>query len=126
VKSWRETFSGGRGTTFGGRFSLSRSNRHAMPALADLGCHLAAIRQYAVPDSRFGEIDCRYGSRDQRQVWLEENGKRAAFIDFTSNRQPIIQRYFRMFEDSVSSRQFPFSLEFALAVSGQISSLSPP
>jgi predicted dehydrogenase len=125
VQSWRRTFRGGRGMTFGGRFSLSRSNRHSIPALADLGCHLAAIRQYAVPDSQLGEIDCRYGSRDQRQVWLDENGKRAALIDFTANHQPIIQRYFRKFEDSLASREFPFSLEFAQAVSEQISSLSP-
>jgi hypothetical protein len=126
VESWRQNFRGGRGVTFGGRFSLSRANRHDIPALADLGCHLAAIRQYAVPDSQLGEIDCRYGARDQRQVWLEESGKRIAFIDFTSNHQPIIQRYFRKFEDSLGSTQFPFSLEFAQAVSEQISALSPP
>lgn len=126
VDFWRLSLHGGRGLTFGGRFSLSRANRHSIPALADLGCHLAAIRQYAVPESLLGEIDCRYGSRDQRQVWLDENGKRAAFIDFTSNRQPIIQRYFLKFEDSLASRAFPFDLNFAQAVSEQVSSLSPP
>lgn len=125
VESWRQDLRLGRGATFGGRFSLSRVNRHAIPALADLGCHLAAIRQYAVPQSQLGELDCRYGARDQRQVWLDDGGKRASFIDFTANRQPIIQRYFRKFEDSLASRNFPFGLEFAQAVFEQVSALSP-
>lgn len=123
VESWRGKFGPGGGFGFGGRFVLGRANKHGIPALADLGCHLAAIREYAVPESSLGHLHCDYDARDERAVWLEKNGARFASIDFTANHQPIIQRYARKFEGSLPTRDFPFGLAFAEKVSGQVSAL---
>jgi hypothetical protein len=123
VESWRREFGAGRGLTFGGRFVLGRANKQGIPALAHLGCHLAAIREYSVPESGLGPLRCDYDARDERAVWLEKNGSRFASIDFTANHQPIIQRYARKFEDSLRTRDFPFGLAFAEKVSRQISAL---
>ncbi|HTV58751.1 MAG TPA: hypothetical protein VMJ93_07750 [Verrucomicrobiae bacterium] len=123
VESWRGDFGAGRGFTFGGRFVLGRANKQGIPPLADLGCHLAAIREYAVPESSLGPLHCGYDARDERAVWLEKNGARFASIDFTANRQPIIQRYARKFEDSLRTCDFPFSLDFAEKISRQVSAL---
>jgi len=125
VEAWHQEFDSGRGMIFGGRFILSRENRQGIPPLADLGCHLAAIREYAAPDSSVGEIHCDYAAADERKVWLEKNGEAVASIDFTANRQPIIQRYLRKFEASRESLDFPFDLAFAEKVSAQISRLAP-
>jgi len=125
VESWRGQFHGAHGMTFGGRFSLSRANRHGIPPVADLGCHLAAIRQYAAHESALGEIHCEYASTNSRMVWLDQAATRLSLIDFTSNRQPIIQRFFRKFEAARATRDFPFGLPFAAAVSSQIARLLP-
>jgi len=126
VESWRRDYHSSPGLVFGGRFVLSRPNRRSIPPLSDLGPHLAAVREYAVPAAALGELDCRYAApgADSRQVWLDRAASRLASIDFTSNRQPIVQRFFQNFEAARSSRDFPFDLAFADRVSARVSALA--
>jgi len=109
VEDWRERFHDVRGLRFGGRFTVSRGDRLGIPALENLGSHLAAIRRYAAPQSEITELICAYGATDERQVWIENQ-----LLDFSENQQPIIQRFVRKFEDGTN--QFPFDVEFALRV----------
>lgn len=60
VEQWKADFHPGTGCSFGGRFFLSRSDRSGISPIDNLGCHLLAIREYAVPASAISEIRCDY------------------------------------------------------------------
>jgi Oxidoreductase family, NAD-binding Rossmann fold len=109
VEAWRSRFHGISGLRFGGRFTISRPDRLGIPAMENLGSHVAAIRRYAAPQSELAELVCAYGAADERRVWIEHES-----IDFLENQEPIIQRFVRRFEDTAS--EFPFDLGFALRV----------
>ncbi|HUA01611.1 MAG TPA: hypothetical protein VMB02_14845 [Candidatus Aquilonibacter sp.] len=128
IESWRESFGGGVGLTFGGSFRLSRTVDAAIPAVDNLGCHLFAIREYAVARAAVGSIACSYGQSDERRVRLEEDGKEIAAIDFFGNRERIIQRYIARFEAAVgsTSRSFAFDLGFAARVAEAVSAWRGP
>jgi predicted dehydrogenase len=113
VEVWRRRFNRGAGLRFGGRFSLSGGTRAQVPAIDNLGCHLLAIQQYAVPDASIAQISCAYGQSDERRVWLQEKDEIIASIDFLGSREPIIQRYVARFESAIGGDSFPFDLEFA-------------
>lgn len=109
VERWRERFHDVRELRFGGRFTTSRGDRLGIPAMQNLGSHLAAIRRYAVPQSEIAELVCAYNAPDERRVWVDEES-----IDFSRNEEPLIQRFVRRFEDTADP--FPFDLEFGLHV----------
>jgi predicted dehydrogenase len=121
VESWRERFHGVQGLRFGGRFNVSRIDRLGIPPLVNLGCHLLAIRRYAAPQSQISEISCAYEAADERRVWIETDS-----IDFTHNRQPIIQRFIRKFEAATEGANFPFGLEFAAGVAEDLATYPDP
>lgn len=108
VEAWRERHRGARGLKFGGRFTVSRSGPQGVPALENLGSHLAAIRRYAAPGAEMTELMCAYETRDERRVWIDDE-----WIDFLGNREPIIQRFIERFE---TAEEFPFGLDFGLRV----------
>ena len=108
VEAWRERFRDARGLRFGGRFTVSRGDRLGIPAIENLGSHLAAIRRYAAPHSEITELVCAYDAADERRVWIEDET-----IDFLENREPLIQRFARRFEEGP---EFPFDIEFGLQV----------
>jgi predicted dehydrogenase len=56
VEEWRKDFHPGAGLRLGGRFFLSRSDHTGLTAIENLGCHLLAIREYAVPSSKVSEL----------------------------------------------------------------------
>src|SRR5216684_3944121 len=93
VEQWKADFHPGTGCSFGGRFFLSRSDRSGIPAIDNLGCHLLAIREYAVPSSTVSEIRCGYDLPDERLVWIEKKGHRIASVDLFNHRQLIVQRF---------------------------------
>jgi hypothetical protein len=119
VHAWRNSFAGGKDCTFNGVFEISRAGRHGAVAELQLGSHLMAIRQYAVPEAGIGEVRCRFGGRDRRVVWLEREGERVSTIDFQTNRQPIIQRFIQAFESGREGAGFHFGLEFAIQVAAE-------
>jgi hypothetical protein len=113
VERWRTQFEPGAGRAFNGQFCVNRSDHLGVPAIDNLGCHLLAIREYAVPKSVPGEIRCAYEEPDARRVWIAKAGKTIGSIDFLGSIEPIIQRYIARFEAAVDGARFPFDLDFA-------------
>lgn len=121
VEKWRADFHPGAGCRLGGRFFSSRSDRSGIPAIDNLGCHLMAIREYAVPSSAVSEIRCGYELPDERLIWIDRGDRRLASIDLFSHGQPIIQRFMQKVEAALDGAAFPFDLEFALRVANELS-----
>lgn len=121
VEKWRDQFDRGAGLRFGGRFHLRGPDRLGIPASDNLGCHLHAIREYAVPQSGLAGISCEYERADERRVWLEKNHREIATIDFLGNKERIIQRYVAKFERGLDGTSFPFDLEFAARTAAALS-----
>ena len=121
VGKWRNQFDRGAGLQFGGRFHLRGPDRLGTPAADNLGCHLFAIREHAVPQSGLAGISCEYERADERRVWLEKNRQEIAPIDFLGSKEPIIQRYIAKFERGLDGTSFPFDLEFAARTAAALS-----
>jgi len=116
VQRWRAEFYPGNGLHLGGRFFLGRSDQSGIPAIDNLGCHMLAIREFAVPRSEISEIECCYERPDERLVWLEKEGRRISSIDLFRHGQLIIQRFMQKVEAALDGAAFPFDLEFAFHV----------
>jgi predicted dehydrogenase len=123
VESWRDKWNGGAGLDFGGSFQHSRPNHLGISALDNLGSHLLSIRAHAVPESRMAQIVCAHEKSDQRQVWLEREGKRVESLDLLANTQPIIQRFIAKFEAALEGAAFELNLSFALRVAQDVARL---
>jgi len=121
VEKWRAEFHPAVGCRFGGSFSLSRSDRSGIPAIDNLGCHLLAIREYAVPSSYISEMRCAYELPDERLVWIDKGDQRLASIDLFTHGQRIIQRFMQKVEAALDGAAFPLDLEFALRVASELS-----
>jgi predicted dehydrogenase len=111
IQAWRQRLRGGDGLSFEGQFHTSQPDRLGLPALENLGSHLLAIRRYAAPRSEIARLSCSYLSPDERRVRIQSET-----VDFTTNRQPILQRFVEQFEAATEGSNFEFSLEFALDV----------
>lgn len=120
VKDWRKKFHPGASLCFGGHFLLGRSDPTGIPAIDNLGCHLLAIREFAVPASEISEIQCAYERPDERLVWLERGSQRISSIDLFQGSQHIIQNFIREVEAALGGATFPFDLEFGLRVAKQL------
>jgi Oxidoreductase family, NAD-binding Rossmann fold len=120
VAAWRQDPPLG---TFNGRFDAPGPDRLGVPALENLGCHLLAIREHAVPDAPIGEIDCGYERERARAVWIDDPEGDRAHLDFTHNDEPIIQRYVDAFEAARDTGRFDFGLDFATRVAKAIASV---
>lgn len=120
AENWKAKFYPGAGIHFGGRFFLRRPDSTGMSALDNLGCHLAAIREFTVPASRISELACGYERADERLVWLEREGQCFSSIDLFRHGQPIIQRFLKKVEAAIEGAAFPFDLDFALRVANQL------
>jgi len=120
VEQWRANFHPGKDARFGGRFFLSRSDRSRIPPIDNLGCHLLAIREYAVPASVVSRIRCGYELPDERLAWIDRGDQRLSSIDLFTHGQPIIQRFMQKVEAALNGAAFPFGLEFALRVAVEL------
>jgi len=120
VEKWKQEFHPGAGLRLGGHFFLSRSDQTGIPAIDNLGCHLLAIREYAVPSTQVSEIRCSYERPDERLVWLEKEGRKLSSIDLSAHGQPIVQRFMEKVEAALDGAAFPFDLEFALRVAKEL------
>jgi hypothetical protein len=118
VENWRKYFYPGAKLRFGGHFFVSRSDRSGIPAIDNLGSHLMAIREYAVPSSTISELQCSYERPDERRVWIEREGQRLSTIELST--QIAIQRFIEKVEAALNGAAFPFDLDFALRVARQI------
>jgi len=116
VEEWRARLHPGSGLRLGGNFFLNRSDQSGIPAIDNLGCHLFAIREFAVPASAVSQIQCGYELPDERMVWLDRGDQRIASIDLFTHGQPIIQRFIQKVEAALDGAAFPFDLQFAMRV----------
>jgi len=120
VEKWKSSFCPGSGLRFGGHFFLGRPYPGDIPAIDNLGCHLFAIREFAVPASEIAEMMCAYERPDERLVWLEQGGRRIASIDLFKGSERIIQDFMKKVEAALDGAAFPFDLDFALRVANQL------
>ena len=122
VENWKKSFYPGEELHFGGHFFLGRPDPSGIPAMDNLGCHLMAIREFAVPASRISEVQCAYERSDERIVWLERGGQRVASIDLLKGSERIIQDFLKQMEAALDGASFPCDLGFALRVGSQLNS----
>jgi predicted dehydrogenase len=120
VENWRKTFHPGAGLRYGGHFFLSRADHSGIPAIDNLGCHLLAIREFAVPASEVSQIQCEYQRPDERLVWLERGAQRISSINLFLNSERIIQTFMKKVEAALDGAAFPLDLNFALRVANQL------
>lgn len=120
VEKWRQTFHPGAELRFGGRFLLSRSDHIGIPAIDNLGCHLMAIREFAVPVAEVSAVQCAYERPDERLVWLEKGTGRISSINLTAKSEHLIQNFIKKVEAALDGAAFPFDLQFALRVANSL------
>ncbi len=124
VTKWRREFYRGKGLRFGGRFVVpERKDPNSMPANQNLGSHLLAAKEYAVPDAETDEVVCGYGDRAERRMWIQKEGKEIGAVNFLENRQPIIQRFIAAFEGARERGSFEMDLEFGVRVAEAVARL---
>lgn len=124
IEIWRQQLQGGAGLRFGGQFTVDRSDHLNIPATENLGSHLLAIREHAVPQADVNEIHCGYELPDERRVWLERDGRETAAVDFTRSTEPVIQRFIDRFDAGVRGADFPLDLNFASRVAVALSAVT--
>jgi Oxidoreductase family, NAD-binding Rossmann fold len=120
IENWRRQYEQENGLEFGGTFNVRAADHLGISAMQNLGSHLMAMREYAVPHSRLGKIYCGYELPDERMVWLESGKKRVASINFLGSKEPIVQRFVSRFENSLDGKPFPFDFAFAHRVNGNL------
>jgi predicted dehydrogenase len=123
VERWRREFYPGAGLRFGGRYFLGRPDHTGIAALDNLGSHLLAIREWAVPSSEISQVHCAYELPDERSVWIERAGQKVASIDLLNHGQFIVQRFMKKIEAALDGAPFPFDLEFAMRVANELKEL---
>ena len=124
VENWKRDFSPGSGLRFSGRFAIENGGDSHLAAIDNLGCHLLSIQQYAVPASEVAEIECEYEVADQRLVWLENGKQRLASINFSRDKEPIVQRFIKKVEGALEGEAFPFDADFALRVTEELDAVN--
>lgn len=120
VQKWKRGFYPGTGVRFGGHFFLGRPDRTGISAGDNLGSHLMAIREYAVPASEVAEMACGYERPDERRVWLEQGGQQIASIDLFKGSDRIIQDFMKKVEAGLGGAAFSLELDFGLRVADQL------
>ncbi len=116
VENWRRQYEQQDGLEFGGTFNVHAADHLGISAMQNLGSHLGAMREYAVPHSGQSKIHCGYELPDERMVWVDSGKKRVASIDFLGSKEPIVQRFLARFENSIDGKAFPFDFDFAQRV----------
>jgi len=116
IESWRRQYEQQDGLEFGGKFNVHATDHLGISAMQNLGSHLMAMREYAVPYSRLSKIHCGYELPDERIVWVDSDKRRVASIDFLGSKEPIVQRFLTRFENSLDGKAFPFDFDFAQRV----------
>ena len=123
VENWRKEYYERSGLRFGGAFEIGAGDHLGISARDNLGSHLLAIHEYAVPQSEISSFQCAYQAPNQRRVWLEESKARISQIDFLGSPEPIIQTFVSRFENSLEGTPFPFDFGFALRVKEKLALL---
>src|SRR6202051_4069931 len=116
IENWRRQYEQQQDLEFGGIFNVRAADHLGISAMQNLGSHLMAMREYAIPHSRLAKIYCGYELPDERMVWLDSDKLRVANIEFLGSKEPIVQRFLARFENSLGGKPFPFDFAFAQRV----------
>jgi hypothetical protein len=116
IENWKRQYEQQNSLEFGGTFNVHAADHLGTSAVQNLGSHLMAMREYAVPHSRLSKIYCGYELPDERTVWLDSHKQRVATIEFLGSKEPIVQRFVARFENSLDGEPFPFDFAFAQRV----------
>jgi hypothetical protein len=116
IENWRRQYEQQKDLEFGGTFNVHAADHLGISAMQNLGSHLMAMREYAVPHSHLSKILCGYELPDERTVWLDSDKQRVATIEFLGSKEPIVQRFVARFENSLDGKPFPFDFAFAQRV----------
>jgi hypothetical protein len=116
IENWRRQYEHQNGLKFGGTFNVHATDRLGISAMQNLGSHLMAMREYAVPHSHLSKIYCGYELPDERMVWLDSDKQRVATLEFLGSKEPIVQRFVARFENSLDGKPFRFDFAFAQRV----------
>ena len=116
IENWRRQYEQEKSLEFGGVFNVHSGDHLGISAMQNLGSHLVAMREYAVPHCGLTEIRCGYELPDQRMVWLESGKNRVASVDFLGSKEPVVQRFVTRFENSLEGKPLPFDFAFAQRV----------
>jgi len=116
IENWRRQYEQQDGLEFGGTFNVHPAGHLGISAMQNLGSHLMAMHEFAVPHSRLSKIYCSYELPDERMVWLNSDEQRVASIDFLGSKEPIVQRFVTRFENSLGGNPFPLDFDFAQRV----------
>jgi hypothetical protein len=116
IENWRRQYEQQNGLKFGGTFNVHATDRLGISAMQNLGSHLMAMREYAVPHSHLSKIYCGYELPDERMVWLDSDKQRVATLEFLGSKEPIVQRFVARFENSLDGKPFWFDFAFAQRV----------
>src|ERR1700693_1169546 len=92
IEIWRRRYENENGLEFGGVFNVHALDHLGISAMQNLGAHLVAMREYAVPHAGVSEIRCGYDLPDQRMVSLESGKQTVARLDFLGSKEPTVQR----------------------------------
>jgi Oxidoreductase family, NAD-binding Rossmann fold len=120
IENWRRQYERENGLEFGGTFNVHAADHLGISAMQNLGSHLMAMREYAVPHSRLSKIYCGYELPDERLVWLDSGKQRVATFEFLDSKAPIVQRFLARFENSLGGKPFPFDFYFAQRVNDNL------
>lgn len=124
IENWRRQYAQQHGLAFGGTFNVHAADRLEISAMQNLGTHLVAMREYAIPHSHLSNIYCGYELPDERRVWLDSGKERVANIDFQGSKEPIVQRFVARFENSLNAKPFSFDFAFAQRVNENLRLIS--
>lgn len=103
-----------------GVFKVAVKNRLNLGALENLGSHILAIRRYVCPDAELLSLEVEYDAENTRCVKLHYD-KSVDYIDFSNNKEPIVQRFVASFLNGVDHGDaFMFDLDFASKVSADM------
>jgi hypothetical protein len=116
IENWRRQYEQQKDLEFGGIFNVRAADHLGISAMQNLGSHLMAMREYAIPHSRLSKIYCGYELPDERMVWLDSDKLRVAHIEFLGSKEPIVQRFLACFENSLDGKPFPFDFDFVQRV----------
>lgn len=121
VKRWTEnSVDGYSGYSFSGAFSIKKQSRHDIDPIQNLGCHLVAIQRWAADGAAISTLECTEGLESARHVALTSPSGATDLIDFSENKEPILQRTAQMLEASTLTGQFRMDMDFAASVSRRL------
>ena len=101
---------------FSGVFRVANSNRLGISPEFNLGIHLVAIKMLHFPNAKLGKIESAYDSTNRRYFSLACDKKKYS-LDFTENREPLVQRFVAEYIKCFSSSEnFQLDIDFSANV----------